>query len=178
MRAEAITPLPPVLRSRISSAEDAARLCHRIEATMDALLQLIEGESELLRSGKSIAAAALEPAKNDCARAYMAELDLIRASGAEIDAYAPGSVERLRHRHEEFVSLLQIDLAALATARASVEPESARPTRRAAAPQRERTQRAADPRRSWSAPSEAEAGSREESALRLRNKSFERFTDR
>lgn len=108
----------PVPRPRVDNADDALRICGRIEATMDALLQLIEAESELLRSGKTVAAAALEPAKNDCARAYMRELDLLRTVGPDLEYYAPGSVERLRRRHEEFVSVLQIDLAALATAKA------------------------------------------------------------
>ena len=97
------------------------RLCARIEATMEALLQLIEAESELLRSGKTVAAAALESGKNGYARAYMDELDVLRVVGAELDHHAPGSVERLRRRHEEFVSVLQIDMAALATARAVSE---------------------------------------------------------
>lgn len=116
----------PTRRTGIRNADDAARVCGRIEATMDALLQLIEAESELLRSGKTIAAAALEPAKNDCARAYMNELDLLRAVGADLDYFLPGSVERLRRRHEEFVSVLQIDLAALATARAVFDAPPAR----------------------------------------------------
>ena len=105
-------------RIRIDGAEEAARLCERIETTMDALLQLIEAESKLLRSGKTLAAAAIEGAKNECARAYIDDLGLLRRAGADLDRYAPGPVARLRRRHAEFVSVLQIDLAALATARA------------------------------------------------------------
>ena len=131
----------PARRPGVEDADDAARICARIEATMEALLQLIEAESELLRSGKTLAAAALEAAKNDYARAYIEELDLLRLIGPDLDYYAPGSVERLRHRHEEFVSVLQIDMAALATARAIFDPRLARPARRGSA----------RPERTWSA---------------------------
>lgn len=124
------SPTPAPIRARhVQGPGDAEAICARIEATMEALLQLIEAESELLRSGRAVAAAALEPAKNDYARAYLGELDLLRTVGADIEAHVPGSVERLRRRHEEFVSVLQIDLAALATAQAASDPLAPKPGR-------------------------------------------------
>ncbi len=139
-------PIPTGL-PHVQGPGDAEAICARIEATMEALLQLIEAESELLRSGRMVAAAALEPAKNDYARAYLGELDLLRTIGAEIEAHVPGSVERLRRRHEEFVSVLQIDLAALAAAQAASDPLAPKPGRRRPA--------AAMPRAGFAAPSGA-----------------------
>ena len=61
---ELVVAAPP-----IESRADATRVCARVEDTMEALLQLIEAESVLLRAGKTIAAAALEPRKSDFAKA-------------------------------------------------------------------------------------------------------------
>ncbi len=106
----------------VASREAAADICATIETTMDSLLQLIEAESVLLRAGKHVAAAALDARKNDFAAAYVADLAMLRQIGPELEHFAPEAVERLRRLHEEFVSVLQIDMAALATARAAAEP--------------------------------------------------------
>ncbi len=106
----------------VASREAASDICAVIETTMDSLLQLIEAESVLLRAGKHVAAAALDARKNDFAAAYLADLAMLRQIGPELEHFAPEAVERLRRLHEEFVSVLQIDMAALATARAAADP--------------------------------------------------------
>lgn len=85
---------------------------------MDALLQLIEAEALLLRDGKAFAAAELGQRKSHYAKRYMDELAVLGAIGQSLEDLDPGQVDRLRQRHEEFRSVLQINLAALATARA------------------------------------------------------------
>ncbi|MET4633810.1 hypothetical protein [Kaistia defluvii] len=97
---------------------DAATTLTGIEATMDALLQLIEAEAELLRAGKIFAARELGQRKSYYAKRYMDELAVLGAIGQSLEDLDPGQVARLRQRHEEFRSVLQINLAALATARA------------------------------------------------------------
>jgi len=89
-----------------------------IEATMDALLQLIEAEAALLREGKVFAADEIGPRKSYYAKRYMDELAVLGAIGQSLEDLDPGQMARLRQRHEEFRSILQINLAALATARA------------------------------------------------------------
>lgn len=86
---------------------------------MDALLQLIEAESLLLREGRTFAAAELGQRKSHYAKRYMDELAVLGAIGQSLEDLDPGQVDRLRQRHEEFRSVLQINLAALATARAA-----------------------------------------------------------
>lgn len=105
--------------SVIGTHEDAALVCAQVEATMEALLQLIEAESTLLRTGKLIAAEAIEPRKSEYARAHMRDLDLLRRVGPQLEYWAPEAVERLRQSHAAFMSVLQINMAALATARAA-----------------------------------------------------------
>lgn len=107
--------------THIESRSDAVLVCARIEDTMEALLQLIEAESVLLRAGKTIAASALESRKSDFAQSYLDDLRLLRIIGSELEYWAPEAVDRLRRLHEEFVSVLQIDMAALVTARAISE---------------------------------------------------------
>lgn len=85
---------------------------------MDALLQLIEAEAALLRDGKTFAAGELGQRKSHYAKRYMDELAVLGAIGQSLEDLDPGQVARLRQRHEEFRSILQINLAALATARA------------------------------------------------------------
>ena len=121
MSTPALTPHDAGIPS-IASREAAADICATVENTMDSLLQLIEAESVLLRAGKEVAAAALAARKNDFAAAYLADLAMLRQIGPELEHFAPEAVERLRRLHEEFVSVLQIDMAALATARAAAEP--------------------------------------------------------
>ena len=85
---------------------------------MDALLQLIEAEAALLRDGMTFAATELGARKSHYAKRYMDELAVLGAIGQSLEDLDPGQVARLRLRHEEFRSVLQINLAALATARA------------------------------------------------------------
>lgn len=110
------TPAPPVIRSR----DDAIRLCAGIETTMEAVLQMIEAETTLLRKGHSIAAAELGGRQGHYARRYINDLASIGAVGADLDHFLPGSVDRLRRLHEQFCAVLRIDMAALATARAAM----------------------------------------------------------
>lgn len=118
----------------ISSREEAVALCAAIEATMEALLQMIEAETTLLRNDQTVAAAELESRQSHYARRYIDELGSIGAVGEQLDHFAPGSVARLRRLHEQFCSVLRIDMAALATARAAsdarrprVQPSPPRP---------------------------------------------------
>ena len=114
------TTLPSQLA--VESRESAVAICGTIEATMEALLQLVEAESALLRANKPVAAAAVSARQNEFAAAYIRDLELLRAIGHELEILAPDAVDRLRRLHEEFVSVLQIDMAALAAARAAAEP--------------------------------------------------------
>jgi hypothetical protein len=112
-RPQSLPPTTPSIRSR----DDAIRLCAGIETTMEAVLQMIEAETTLLRKGQSIAAAELEVRQGHYARRYIDELAAIGVIGADLDHFLPGSVARLRRLHEQFCTVLRIDMAALATAR-------------------------------------------------------------
>lgn len=116
-------PRPPAIRNR----DDAIRLCAGIETTMEAVLQMIEAETTLLRKGQTIAAAELEARQGHYARRYIDDLASIGAIGADLDHFIPGSVDRLRRLHEQFCAVLRIDMAALATAREAMTTRIAPP---------------------------------------------------
>jgi len=114
-------PLPAIDLPRIDGPEDAEAVCASIIDTMRILLELIEAETTLVRAGKLVAAGELEPRKSDYARRYLNDLNVLRLIGPKLWQYAPESVTELKGLHEEFRSLLQISMTALATAKAVSE---------------------------------------------------------
>lgn len=124
----------PAAAPAIRNRDDAIRLCAGIETTMEAVLQMIEAETTLLRKGQRIAAAELEARQGHYARRYIDELASVGAVGADLDYFLPGSVDRLRRLHEQFCSVLRIDMAALATAREAAKTRIAAPAAPPAAP--------------------------------------------
>jgi len=101
----------------IGSAEAAEALCARLSKTMDDLIASIEAETQLLRAGKLRAAGELQSNKSELAKAYVAGIAEFKNNAVALGRLAPTSIEVLRERHEEFRSMLQINLAVLATAR-------------------------------------------------------------
>ncbi len=101
----------------IATPQAAEALCARMSATMEALIATIEEETALLRSGKLFAATEMHPSKDQLAKQYLDDVEAMRRNSVTLGRFAPASVDTLRKRHTEFRSLLQINLAVLATAR-------------------------------------------------------------
>lgn len=100
---------------------DAAALVAHLTAVMDSIIGVVEQETELVRAGRLVEAAQLEPAKTALARQYIADTCCVKAIRASIAATAPDLLDKLRRRHDEFQALLQINLTVLATAHAVSE---------------------------------------------------------
>lgn len=101
----------------VASREDAHVLLARLEASMEGLIELIEAETRLVRDGKLFAAAELEARKSTYARAYVDLISSAQTQEEVLRSILPDNLEKLRMRHDEFKILLQMNLAALATAR-------------------------------------------------------------
>lgn len=101
----------------IGSAEMAEALCARLTSTMDQLVDAIEEETQLVRSGKLAAASEVQPNKSELAKSYISDIAQVKQNALVLSRLAPASIEVLRGRHEEFRALLKINLAVLATAR-------------------------------------------------------------
>jgi len=105
----------------ISSPADARKLADALMRTMDELLKLIEQETALVRAGKLKDAGALEAAKTELARAYVADTAQVKANLPVLKKQVPDLLAALRKQHDVFNALLQINLTVLATAHAVSE---------------------------------------------------------
>ena len=112
----------PLLRPQpVSSIEDGRRLFDHLTEVMDALLRLVEEETALVRGGKLSEVAKLEPTKADLARLYHSDTARVKLSTKFLSQALPEALDALRHRHDTFHALLQVNLTVLATAQAVSE---------------------------------------------------------
>jgi hypothetical protein len=105
----------------IATATEAATLVRHLSQLMDAMLATIEEETALVRRGHLRDAAALEGAKAELARLYLAHTALVKANAAALKQHVPELIARLHQQHDTFHALLQINLTVLATAHAVSE---------------------------------------------------------
>ena len=101
-------------------AEGETLIKHLLEV-MDALLGTVEEETALVRAGKLAEAAKLEAAKAELSALYVADTARIRASQVYLNKVTPKMAAELRHRHNLFRAVLQMNLTVLATAHAVSE---------------------------------------------------------
>lgn len=118
MTTSANAPASPVPVTTTADARDLA--AHYIEV-MDALVDVVQRETELVRAGHLSQASALEQTKSELARLYVADTMRLRASKDQLARIAPQVVSELVRRHDEFRALLQVNLTVLATAHAVSE---------------------------------------------------------
>jgi hypothetical protein len=112
----------PVAPSRpLETHADAARLVNDLAEVMEALLTIVEEETELVRAGRIDQAAKLEPRKAQLASRYLGAAERFKQNAKSLSASLPGEIDELRRRHDMFRSLLQINLTVLATAHAVSE---------------------------------------------------------
>ena len=105
----------------VTTTAEANELAAHYISVMDALLDVIQQETELVRAGQLAQAAAIEPKKTELSRLYVADTLRLRASRATIAQIAPQTMPELIRRHNDFRALLQINLTVLATAHAVSE---------------------------------------------------------
>ena len=105
----------------LPSAMSAVDLCQSLENSMEVLIELIEQECELVRAGKLDQAQAVHATKAKCAQAYVEAHRLVKTQAERLHLEAPQAVAALNHRHQEFRSLLQLNMAALVAAKAVSE---------------------------------------------------------
>jgi hypothetical protein len=105
----------------VTTTADANELAAHYISVMDALLDVIQQETGLVRAGHLAQAAELEQTKTELSRLYIADTLRLRASRALIEQIAPETMPELVRRHNDFRALLQINLTVLATAHAVSE---------------------------------------------------------
>ena len=116
-RQQAPAPVPPV-----ASPADARKLANGLTEVMNALLALIERETELVRAGKIPRGdASSKREKNDLTKRYITAITLVKASQPYMAKATPDLLGALHRHHEVFRAMLQVNLTVLATAHAVSE---------------------------------------------------------
>jgi hypothetical protein len=100
---------------------EARKLAENLMDAMNALLAVIERETELVRAGKLREAMTSEPRKAELSRNYVNAVGQLKASQKQLAQAAPELLKALHRHHDVFRSMLQINLTVLATAHAVSE---------------------------------------------------------
>jgi hypothetical protein len=116
-----MTDAAKVAPAPIQTATEAENLIRHLLIAMDALVATVEQETALVRAGKLKDAGALEAAKTELARAYVADTAQVKANLPVLKKQVPDLLAALRKQHDVFNALLQINLTVLATAHAVSE---------------------------------------------------------
>jgi hypothetical protein len=148
---------PMTSPASITSAADAEALAAHFVKIMDALVDIVQKETDLIRAGRLTKAAQLQEPKADLTRLYIAATLRLRSSHPNLARILPATrLDALRQQHDTFRSLLQINLTVLATAHAVSEGiirgVSSEMTRKAAPQVYGASGRAAAPPRSAAVP--------------------------
>jgi membrane-associated HD superfamily phosphohydrolase len=99
----------------------AERFVRHAETVMENIIELIKKESESVRQGEVHILGEIEEAKASFVKDYALVVETARIYKKQLSRFAPVAIDRLRNRHETFRAELQINMAALATAKAVSE---------------------------------------------------------
>lgn len=103
------------------SMQEIEQLVDHLLSVMDAMLDVVNEETALVRAGKLSAAARLVPAKHQLSQLYVTDTERLKASQPYLARTAPAVLSALRKRHDQFHAVLQMNLTVLATAHAVSE---------------------------------------------------------
>lgn len=120
MNRPANPPAAPTARG-VTNVAEAELLMKHLMDVMDALLALVEQETELVRAGNLVGAAKLEGSKTELSRLYFLGAARLKSSQDFLKNAMPDVFAALRQRHDLFHALLQMNLTVLATAHAVSE---------------------------------------------------------
>ena len=110
----------PVATPAITQA-DVRRLAAELVDVMDALLKVVEQETELVRAGKIADAMALDVRKTELSRHYVGIVSTLKANRDYLKSTSPDLLATLHRHHDVFRAMLQMNLTVLATAHAVSE---------------------------------------------------------
>ena len=114
-------PMQPTLTRPITDQAEAQQVVGHLSDVMDALLALVEEETQHVRLGRLTEVPRLADKKAKLARLYLTDSARLQASQPYLSKTVPGVLRVLRERHNTFRAMLQINLTVLATAHALAE---------------------------------------------------------
>ena len=100
---------------------EAHKIARELLEVMNALLSLIESETELVRAGKLREAMTLGARKTELSRLYVGVVGRMKASQKYLSRATPELLTALHRHHDVFRAMLQVNLTVLATAHAVSE---------------------------------------------------------
>ncbi|MBR0718597.1 hypothetical protein [Bradyrhizobium liaoningense] len=114
-------PMPAQRQAAAPGSTEAHRLAKELMDAMNALLGLVERETELVRAGRLREAMAFETQKQELSRRYVGAVGQLKANQAQLAKSAPELLSTLHRHHDAFRAMLQVNLTVLATAHAVSE---------------------------------------------------------
>jgi hypothetical protein len=114
-------PMPAQRANTAPGNAEARKLAEDLMDAMNALLGLIERETELVRAGNVREAMTLESRKQELSRNYVGAVSQLKANQAQLAKSAPELLSTLHRHHDAFRAMLQVNLTVLATAHAVSE---------------------------------------------------------
>lgn len=111
----------PAMILPAKTPSEARALAENMMDLMNALLKIVEEETELVRAGNVRDAALLEVRKSELSRRYIAMITLLKASQTYLAKETPDLLAGLHRHHDTFRAMLQVNLTVLATAHAVSE---------------------------------------------------------
>ncbi len=114
----------PVQAQRPNTAPgnaEARKVAEQLMDAMNALLGLVERETELVRAGQVREAMTLEGKKQELSRNYVSAVSELKTNQAQFAKSAPELLSTLHRHHDAFRAMLQVNLTVLATAHAVSE---------------------------------------------------------
>jgi hypothetical protein len=115
------TSMQPTLVRPITDQAEAQQVVGHLGDVMDALLELVQEETQLVRLGRLTEVPRLAEKKAKLARLYLGDTARLQASQPYVSKAIPGVLKVLRERHNSFRNMLQVNLTVLATAHAVAE---------------------------------------------------------
>ncbi|AJA62152.1 MULTISPECIES: hypothetical protein [Bradyrhizobium] len=100
---------------------EARKVAEQLMDAMNALLGLVERETELVRAGQVREAMTLESKKQELSRNYVSAVSELKTNQAQLAKSAPELLSTLHRHHDAFRAMLQVNLTVLATAHAVSE---------------------------------------------------------
>ena len=114
-------PTAPAVIPSASTPAQARELAERLTDVMNALLGVLERETELVRAGDVREAMKLAEKKGELSARYTHAMGYLKASQGYLVQNAPELVATLHRQHDIFRGRLQMNLTVLATAHAVTE---------------------------------------------------------
>ncbi len=96
---------------------DARILCNKTSSALDALLDVMNQETMLLRAGKLKDAGLLTPKKSQLSQDYVTLARSVKREAERLKIEAPNEIKQLKNRHESLATQMAENLRVLATAK-------------------------------------------------------------